>query len=283
MSTPVSAAVLRTHIQNRFVKMTTRLRLLDLAGRCALVTGASNGIGRAVALALARQGCAVSALDLAPPAAAADDTDAAVGAGGSITFVRCDVSQSEAVDAAVAQVRDSCHGALDYLVNVAGIDPKVSLEDGDAAAWDRVLDTNLRSQYLLIRRAAPLLERGRGKAIVNVSSLSAYLGVRRRAIYSASKAGVFGLTTGLARELGDRGIRINSVAPGWVFTPRQVSEYFAGAEREGNEAYLDSVQSLRGKRIAPDEIAAPILFLLSEASGAITGSNIMADGGWRLQ
>ena len=263
--------------------MTSSLRLLDLASRIALVTGGSSGIGRAVALALAQQGCLVWTLDLQPPHVKSGDDAAGVHNDLKITHVRCDVSRSSDVDAAVSFVASSVGGKLDYLVNVAGIDPKYSLEEGDEAAWSRVVDTNLRSSYLITRRAVPMLERGAGRAIVNVSSLSAFLGVKRRSIYAASKAGVLGLTTGLARELGEKEIRINSVCPGWVHTERQRAEYFTGVSARENIAYLDSVQSLRGKRITPEEVAAPILFLLSDASAAITGTNIMVDAGWRLQ
>ena len=196
--------------------MTSSLRLLDLASRIALVTGGSSGIGRAVALALAQQGCLVWTLDLQPPHVKSGDDAAGVHNDLKITHVRCDVSRSSDVDAAVSFVASSVGGKLDYLVNVAGIDPKYSLEEGDEAAWSRVVDTNLRSSYLITRRAVPMLERGAGRAIVNVSSLSAFLGVKRRSIYAASKAGVLGLTTGLARELGEKEIRINSVCPGWV-------------------------------------------------------------------
>ena len=246
----------------------------DLVGRVAVVSGSSSGIGRAVAVALTQQGCSVYGLDAASPPATS-----AAPAGAALHHVDCDLRDPHAIERAVGAVPR----ALDYLVNVAGVDPKYSLEEGDAEAWARVHDVNLRGQYLLIRACAPLLERGEGRAVVNVASLSAFLGVRRRGIYSASKAGVLGLTTGLARDLGDKSIRINSISPGWVFTAGQIDTYFSGTAREENEAYLDNVQSIRGKRIAPPEVASTVLFLLSDAASAVSGSNLMVDAGWRLQ
>ena len=247
-------------------------RFLDLAGRTAVVSGASGGIGGAVARALAAQGCRVVGLDVAAPR-----TPLAHG----VEHVDCDLRSADGAEQAISGCRLA---QLDFVVNVAGIDPKHSLQAGGVKEWASIHDLNLRGYYLLIRAAAPLLAAGRGRSIVNVASINTNLGVRRRSIYSASKAGVLGLTTGLARELGDARIRINAVSPGWVMTEEQKAEYGFGTPKGAEvEAYLDGVQSLRAKRIEPDEIANVVLFLLSSASGAITGTNITADAGWRLQ
>ena len=287
---------------------TSVMRLLDLAGRSAVVSGSSGGIGGAVARALALQGCRVFGLDSAapplpplpplppppltpppPPAAAsvvaAASTSSALSASApasaSVQHVPCDLRDPEGAERAL---RGLGLAQLDFLVNVAGVDPKFSLAEGGPREWAGVHDLNLRGMYLLTRAAAPLLARGAGRSVVNVSSINTNLGVRRRSIYSASKAGVVGLTTGLARELGDERIRINCVSPGWVMTPAQLREYGFGEPRGREvEAYLDGVQSLAGKRIAPDEVAGVVLFLLSAASGAVTGTNITCDAGWRLQ
>ena len=115
-----------------------------------------------------------------------------------------------------------------------------------------------------------------------MSSINPQLGVPRRAIYSTSKSGILGLTTGLARELGSDGIRINAITPGWVFTEAQSSEYFEGEPAEKNLRYLADVQSLTVK-IMPSDIANHILFYLSDVSRASTGANLVVDAGWTLQ
>jgi NAD(P)-dependent dehydrogenase (short-subunit alcohol dehydrogenase family) len=247
------------------------LRLPDLAGRIALVTGASSGIGRATAELLLANGAAVHGVaheraEITHPLFRAH---------------LCDLRDAAAIKQTVAAIAaGSPH--LDYVVNVAGIDPKVSLDEGSATQWDEIADTNLRAYYLVLHEEVALLRRGQGRAVVNVSSINYRLGVPKRAIYAATKAGILGLTTGLARELGRDGIRINTVTPGWVFTPNQVRAYFNGAEAEKNFAYLASVQSLRVK-IEANDIANHILFYLSDVSRASTGHNCVVDAGWTLE
>lgn len=170
--------------------MAAVMRLLDLAGKSAIVTGTSAGIGAAVARELCAQGTTVLGLDVVEPACPMPS---------NFQHLHCDIRVPAAIQEAASRLPA---GKLDYMVNVAGKDPKISLQDGDAAAWDELVNLNLRSQYLLIRACAPLLEVGAGKAIVNISSINYRLGVPKRAIYTASKAGVLGLTRGLARELG---------------------------------------------------------------------------------
>ncbi len=249
------------------------MRLEDLSGRYALVTGSSRGIGRATCSALIEQGATVFGLAVDEDEAATRDRYVAI---------CCDLSRPEAIRSAIGRVYNvSDH--LDYLVNVAGIDPKFSLAEGDEECWDRVIDLNLRGYYLLIREALPLLRKGRGRSVVNVSSINYRLGIPRRSVYSVSKAGILGLTTGLARELGREGIRINSISPGWVFTERQVEEYFLRPEdSEKHLSYLMEMQSI-DRKITPLDIANHILFYLSEASLASTGHNCVVDGGWLLE
>lgn len=247
------------------------LRLPDLAGRIALVTGASSGIGRATAELLLGNGAAVHGVaheraEITHPLFRAH---------------LCDLRDAAAIKQTVAAIAaGSPH--LDYVVNVAGIDPKVSLDEGSATQWDEIADTNLRAYYLVLHEAVTLLRRGQGRAVVNVSSINYRLGVPKRAIYAATKAGILGLTTGLARELGRDGIRINTVTPGWVLTPNQVRAYFQGDDAGKNLAYLASVQSLRVK-IEANDIANHILFYLSDVSRASTGHNCVVDAGWTLE
>ena len=249
------------------------MRLGDLEGRLALVTGSTRGIGRTTCEALVGQGVHVFGL--------ADDEEEGAPRDGFVP-VRCDLTQPGEIRSALDRVR-VVSDRLDYLVNVAGIDPKFSLEEGGEGDWARVIDLNLRAYYLLIREALPLLRRGEGRSIVNVSSINYRLGIPRRSIYSVSKAGILGLTTGLARELGGEGIRINSISPGWVFTERQVEGYFSRPEdREKHLSFLMERQAI-SRRISPLDVANHILFYLSEASAASTGHNCVVDGGWLLE
>jgi NAD(P)-dependent dehydrogenase (short-subunit alcohol dehydrogenase family) len=248
------------------------IHLPDLRGGTALVTGASRGIGRAVVEALAAHdvrsfGLATSGLppDLPP----------------QVVSVPCDLRDPAAIEAALATVAAQTE-SLDYLVNVAGIDPKYRLEEGTADVWDAIVDLNLRAYYLLIRGCLPLLRRGRGRAIVNVSSINYRLGIVGRSIYSTTKAGILGLTTGLARELGRENIRINTVTPGWTFTERQVAEYFAAPDAARHLATLAEKQALP-LHIEAADIANHILFYLSSVSRASTGHNCVVDGGWLLE
>lgn len=250
----------------------TAIHLPDLRGGTALVTGASKGIGRAVVEALAAHevrcyGLARGGLppDLPP----------------HVVSIPCDLSNVEAIEAAVEAVAGHTE-SLDYLVNVAGVDPKYRLEEGSVEVWDAMVDLNLRAYYLLIRACLPMLRRGHGRAIVNVSSINYRLGIVGRSIYTSTKAGILGLTTGLARELGSEGIRINTVTPGWVFTERQVAEYFATGDAEKHLATLNEKQAL-SLHLQPMDIANHILFYLSTVSRASTGHNCVVDGGWLLE
>jgi len=250
----------------------TAIQLPDLRGGTALVTGASRGIGRAVVEGLAAHDvrCYGLARHGLPPDLPAQ-----------VVSLPCDLGDAVEIEQAVAQVAAQS-GSLDYLVNVAGADPKYRLEESTAEIWNEIVDLNLRAYYLLIRSCLPLLRRGRGRAIVNVSSINYRLGIPGRAIYSTTKAGILGLNTGLARDLGREGIRINTVSPGWVFTERQVEEYFATPDGEKHLATLGEKQALP-LHIQSADIANHILFYLSNVSRASTGHNCVVDGGWLLE
>lgn len=247
------------------------LLLPDLRGKVAVVTGAAAGIGRATVEALLANGATCFGLVLDAPAFSHP----------AFHPLTCDLRDPAAIDRTFAALRAQTD-RLDYVVNVAGADPKLALAAGDATAWDQLVDLNLRAYYLVIRASLDLLRAGTGRAIVNVSSINYRLGVPKRSIYSTTKAGILGLTTGLARELGRDAIRINAVSPGWIFTERQVAEYFSGADTEKNLAYLAGVQSLPLK-LQPHDVANHILFYLSSVSRASTGHNCVVDGGWLLE
>jgi NAD(P)-dependent dehydrogenase (short-subunit alcohol dehydrogenase family) len=198
-----------------------------------------------------------------------------------LTQIECDLSEPKSIACAFEAI-SSKTSQIDYVVNVAGMDPKYSIDEITVEQWDQLVDLNLRAYYFVIKMAIPLLRRGHGRSIVNVSSINYRLGIPGRAPYSATKAGIMGLTTGLARELGREEIRINTVSPGWVFTERQIEEYFKGEDSERHLTYLGQQQAVKLK-IASGDIANHVLFYLSNVSRASTGHNCVVDGGWLLE
>ena len=248
-----------------------RIVLPDLAGKIAVVTGCSRGIGLATSRMLIENGATVIGIARNPASHAQN----------RFIPLPLDLANVESIRDAFEKLAVEIT-RLDFIVNVAGSDPKYSIESVTTAEWDGLIQVNLRAYYFLIKHALPLLRKGQGKSIVNISSINYRLGIPGRAPYSTTKAGILGLTTGLCRELGREGIRINTISPGWVFTERQVREYFSGEEEEKNLAYLDSRQALK-LQICSEDIANHILFYLSEFSRASSGHNCVVDGGWLLE
>ena len=247
-------------------------RLFSLEGRTAFVTGASRGIGRAIALALAGAGagvaCAARALDQAEAAVAKIEA-----AGGRARAIRLDVTSGEQIGAAVKEA-EATLGPIDILVNNAGITlDKPSLEVTDDE-WDTVLATNLTSMFRCARAVAPgMIARGRGK-IINLGSMYGALGVPRYAVYCASKAAVGGLTRSLAAEWARHGVQVNCLAPGYMNTdiPRA-----ALADPKTRERFLSKIPA---RRIGePEEAAALAVYMASPASDFMTGQTVYLDGG----
>lgn len=247
-------------------------KTLPLAGRVALVTGASRGIGRAVALALGAAGAAVACC--ARSAEQVEATAAAVsGNGGRARGFRLDVTRRNEIDTVVADV-GAALGPIDVLVNNAGITlDKRSVEVTDEE-WDDVLATNLTSMFKLARAVAPgMMERGRGK-IINIGSMYGKIGVPRYAAYCASKAAAEALTRSLAVEWARHGIQVNCLAPGYVNTdiPRE-----AMADEKLRTLFLSRVPA---RRIGePEEVATLAVYLASAASDFMTGQTVYLDGG----
>ena len=246
----------------------------DIKGKLAIVTGASQGIGKATSIGLLKQKARVFGIDCSN--ATIDHKN--------YCHYQCNLKSTGEIEKTFTLINQQTD-SIDYLVNVAGVDPLISIEEGDKKNWDEIVNINLRGYYFCIRSSLAMLRKGDGKSIVNMSSINYKLGVPGRSIYSATKAGIIGLTAGLARELGKDVIRINCISPGWVFTERQKKQYFDTKNKSRDKKYLDdlfSMQSLKIK-IMPEDIANHVIFLLSDSSRATTGHNLIVDGGWLLE
>lgn len=245
---------------------------MRLQNRVALVTGAQQGIGRAIALAFAGAGARV-VVNYLDDRAAGERVCAEIAAkGGEALAVQADVAN--AADVARLVAAGAAFGGIDLLVNNAGIFPRVGFLEMSDADWDAVLDVNLKGAFRCTRKVAELLvAQGRPGAIVNISSVAAFSGPPLGVHYAASKAGLLGLTRASAMALAPHRIRVNAIAPGLTDTaqPRHGDTEEAIAAR--------AAQLPLGRIIAPDEIASVATFLASEESGQVTGQTIHVNAG----
>lgn len=239
--------------------------------KTALVTGASRGIGRAIALALASKGFAV-ALNYAGSHDAAEAVKKEIeDAGGKAFTVQGDVSKSEDVDRIFKTVKDE-FGGLDVLVNNAGINRDALLIRMKESNWDDVIATDLKSDFLTTKAAAAMMMRKRKGSIINISSVVGIMGNIGQANYAASKAGVIGLTKACAKEMAARNIRVNAVAPGFIETA--MTDGIPEKIREGMIASIPM-----GRMGQPEDIARAVCFLASDDASYITGQVLVVDGG----
>jgi 3-oxoacyl-[acyl-carrier protein] reductase len=239
--------------------------------RTAFVTGASRGIGRATAVALADAGHRV-AFCYASDEEGAKETQAAIESSGTdARAIRADVGHVDAVDAAFKETEEA-FGPVELLVNNAGITQDGLVARMSDEQWDRVLRTNLTGAFHTIRRATPKMMRARFGRIVNISSVAGLTGSPGQANYAAAKAGLVGLTRSLARELAPRNITCNVVAPGPI-----VTEMTSSLPDEWQTWAQDSVPL--GRLGTPDEVGAIVAFLCSDAAGYVTGAVVPVDGG----
>ncbi len=241
-----------------------------MKGQVALVTGASRGIGQAIALKLAAEGIYVIAT--ATSETGADATVAAITAlGGAAQAVKLDVTNSADVEALFKKIISE-QGRLDILVNNAGVTKDglmMRMKDND---WDSVLDTNLKGSFICLREASKIMTKARYGRVVNISSVVGEMGNPGQANYCASKAGLFGLTKSAARELAKRNITVNAVAPGFIET-----DMTAGLPEKGREALLQNIPMERLGSV--DDVAHAVCFLVSPQAGYITGQVLSVNGG----
>jgi NAD(P)-dependent dehydrogenase (short-subunit alcohol dehydrogenase family) len=248
----------------------------------ALVTGAGSGIGRAAAQLFASEGARVAVLDLRREAA--EETAAAItDAGGSALAVAANVADAREVFTAMAEVTKT-FGQLNVLYNNAGVDSRGSVAETDEDDWDRCLAVNAKGTFLCSRAAVPLLEASGKGAIVNQGSVAAMVGIPNFAAYCAAKGAVVSLTRNMAVDLAPRGIRVNVICPGTVFTPLMEPMLKARGGGDLEKGLKMTVAKYPVGRLGtPEEIAQVALFLSCDDSSFMTGSVIAADGGMTAQ
>ena len=242
----------------------------SLADQVAIVTGASRGLGRAIAQCLAHSGARVACV-ARDAAKLAETVDTITAAGGAAEAVAGDVTDGAAVNALVEGVVERW-GGLHILVNNAGITRDTLLPRMEDDEWDQVIQTNLRGTFLFTRAASRIMMRGRYGRIVNIASVSGLMGNPGQSNYSASKAGIIGFTKTVARELATRKVTVNAVAPGFIETDMTAAL--------GPLVQQEVEKRIPAKRLGqPNEVAEAVLFLASRAAGYITGQVLTVDGG----
>ncbi len=249
---------------------------MKLQGRVAIVTGAASGIGRASAIAFAREGARVIAVDIDRPKG--EETAAMIAAlGGETFFAHADVANEEDVKRFVQEAL-ALWGKIDILFNNAGVVLVKPLEEMTGDEWDRVMSINVKSAFLAIKYAVPHMRRGGGGAILNTGSIASFTGQLGTPVYSASKGAIALLTKSLALDYGRDRIRVNCICPGITNTP-MLREHL-GHGPEGEELIRERLSRVpTGKILTPEDVARAALYLVSDDSIGVTGVLHVVDGG----
>ena len=245
----------------------------NFSGRVAVVTGGSDGLGFDFCRALCEANCAVYFCARDEPRGAA----AAAALGPNAHFIRADLARPEDIAAFIARVTESA-GRVDFLVNNIAVDDRIEIDALTADICDRMWEVNLRSYLLVTKACLPLLRAGESRSIVSICTTNYMLGLDPFTLYNATKSGIIGFTRSLARELGPEGIRANTVSPGWIMTAKQLREHVT----EQDQRDLLNAQALKFL-LTPEHVTPAVLFLLSSAAAAITGQNLVVDGGKFMQ
>jgi NAD(P)-dependent dehydrogenase (short-subunit alcohol dehydrogenase family) len=248
-------------------------RYPSLSGRPVVISGGATGIGESLVREFAAQGAKVGFVDIAR-APAEKLVAELTAAGQTVAFTECDITDTRKYQAAIAGFADR-HGPALALLNNAAHDLRHKLADVTPEFWDGRIGVNLKHSFFAAQAVAPgMIAAGQG-SIINFGSISWMIMLAELSAYTASKAAMHGLSRTLARELGQHGIRVNTLVPGWVMTERQLTNWVGEAENK----LIDASQALRG-RVYPADIARMALFLAADDSQMISGQDFIVDGGW---
>lgn len=245
----------------------------DLKGQSVLVTGGGSGIGESIVRAFAAQGAKVGFVDINAEASSRL-VQTVRAAGGIVHFEQADVRDISALNAAIARIRD-VNGPVTILVNNAAHDDRHATEEVTPEYFDDRIAVNLRHQFFASQAVLPDMKAAGGGSIICFGSISWMAGMGGMAVYTACKSAVLGLTRSLARDYGPFNIRVNSVAPGWIMTERQLSLWMTPE----NEEIRRKAQCIP-RRLVPDDIARVVLFLSSDQASGCTNQSYIVDGGW---
>ena len=254
--------------------MNTFARYPSLQDRAVLITGGATGIGAALVEAFVAQGARVGFIDIDVPPAEAAVQRLSAQARHAPVFVEADLTDFAALDTAIERVRAGI-GPITVLVNNAANDQRHTIDATTPHSWDAGIAVNLKHQFFAAQAVQPMMREAGGGSIINMGSTSWMVGQGGMAAYTAAKSAVLGLTRSLARDWGPDNIRVNSIAPGWIMTERQISKWLSPA----GEAELMTRQCLK-RKLYPDDIARVVLFLAADDSSAMTNQSYIVDGGW---
>jgi NAD(P)-dependent dehydrogenase (short-subunit alcohol dehydrogenase family) len=245
----------------------------DLADKRVLITGGGTGIGAGIVDAFVQQGAQVFFIDIAAEASK-ELAERLKGGKHAPVFFHCDLTDLDALSSVIAQIEKD-HGAIEVLINNAANDHRHQVQDVTAEYWDKSLAVNLRHQFFCAKAVAPGMKKAGGGVILNFGSISWHLALPDLSLYMTAKAAIEGLTRGLSRDLGKDGIRVNTVVPGSVLTPKQKALWH---DEEGSKAILAS--QVLPQTVETEDIAAMVLFLSSDNARRCSGRDYFVDAGW---